>query len=212
MGLGQKPVLSQQDQTQFYGNPCPPGCPFLRLLFPCRAGAAPLGSVPSTVLQFTVPLGCHIIPCLPSGPGYRMSQKQHTFPTLLKMAQTVDAVWQAAWQAAPCYFGAVWRDHGLYARVHSVHAKGAAGSSPAHCRQLGPSQLQPSPLLWPARPCGLPATPHGHLHWLHHSSECWGASSEEKAVKWPVLPSPQTAIPCDPRAPEPFPVQPCTSL
>lgn len=134
MGLGQKPVLSQQDQTQFYGNPCPPGCPFLRLLFPCRAGAAPLGSVPSTVLQFTVPLGCHIIPCLPSGPGYCMSQKQHTFPTLLKMAQTVDAVWQAAWQAAPCYFGAVWRDHGLYARVHSVHAKGAAGSSPAHCR------------------------------------------------------------------------------
>lgn len=53
------------------------------------------------------PWDARSFPCLPSGLGYRMSQKKHTFPTLLKTAKTVDAVWQAAWQAAPCCFGAV---------------------------------------------------------------------------------------------------------
>lgn len=139
MGLGQEPsaahhcpVPAGSNQhhhgAQFHGNPCPLGCLFLTLLFPCRAGAPPLGSVPSTVLPFTVPPGCRVIPLSSLWPWILHVPETTHIPHFAKNGPMADAVWQAAWQASPCYFGAVWRDHGLTARLHSLHAKGAAGS------------------------------------------------------------------------------------
>ena len=51
------------------------------------AGSCPLPCPGSPSLWDAWPF-----PCLSAGPGYRTSQKQHTFPTLLKMAKTVYAI------------------------------------------------------------------------------------------------------------------------
>lgn len=51
------------------------------------AGSCPLPCPASPSLRDAWPF-----PCLSTGPGYRTSQKQHTFPTLLKTAKAVDAI------------------------------------------------------------------------------------------------------------------------
>lgn len=97
------------------------------VVFPFRSCCAPLpwgssaGIWPLPCPGSLSPRVAWLFPPLSAGLGYRTSQKQHTFPTLLKMAKAAYAIQQAGWGAVTCYFGAAQgcaqrRDRSLCAR------------------------------------------------------------------------------------------------